>query len=569
MAALTFTGPAQLSGPNAADFAIPSGDDLCDGQTFASGQACRIGVRFTPGAAGVRSATLTLGANDGANASRVVQLTGTGVGPAAVFSTAPDPGTAGLPIDFDASGSSDSDGSIESYVWSFGDGSTAEGIAPSHVYAAAGTYAVTLTVNGSGGLMAQTTHVVTVERPQTVEFDSTPPLDATVGGPTYTAMAAASSGLSVSFSSATPAVCSLAGASVSFLEPGTCTIYADQPGDSAYSPAARVQQSFQVKRPQTIVFESNAPEQARMAGTPYRVSTLASSGLLVSLFSVTPAVCSASGSTVSFVGTGKCTIEANQQGNAEYAPAPQEQQSFAVGKDGQSIAFLSTAPTAATVGGRAYVVAVASSGLPVSFDSETSAVCTVAGPTVTLTGLGTCTVAAAQAGNSEYEAAQQVRQSFDIAPAPSALLSAPTLAGGGGGFAVDKPSVNRKTGAIALHATAGEPGNIDWIVTFRSRPRGPRHAIGSGCQVGEVEVDNRCAAVQIPFAEGKAAVDAAGVVRLVVDPNASARRALDEYGSLRLTVRVTFTPALGGMPVSRSFSIVAALGRARRHRGKR
>jgi len=41
-------------------------------------------------------------------------------------------------------------------------------------------------------------------------------------------------------------------------------------------------------------------------------------------------VCTISGSTVSFVGAGTCTIDANQAGNSEWGPAPQAQQSFAV-----------------------------------------------------------------------------------------------------------------------------------------------------------------------------------------------------------------------------------------------
>ena len=43
---------------------------------------------------------------------------------------------------FDGSGSTDSDGSVASYAWKFGDGSTGTGATPSHTYAAAGTYTV-------------------------------------------------------------------------------------------------------------------------------------------------------------------------------------------------------------------------------------------------------------------------------------------------------------------------------------------------------------------------------------------------------------------------------------------
>src|SRR5262249_22111737 len=52
----------------------------------------------------------------------------------------------GSACSFDASLSSDSDGTITSYTWAFGDGSSGSGAAVSHTYAAGATYAVTLTV---------------------------------------------------------------------------------------------------------------------------------------------------------------------------------------------------------------------------------------------------------------------------------------------------------------------------------------------------------------------------------------------------------------------------------------
>ena len=54
-----------------------------------------------------------------------------------------------LVCSFDAGASADSDGTITSYAWDFGDGETdtTTGATPSHTYAAAGTYVVTLTVD--------------------------------------------------------------------------------------------------------------------------------------------------------------------------------------------------------------------------------------------------------------------------------------------------------------------------------------------------------------------------------------------------------------------------------------
>ena len=76
---------------------------------------------------------------------------------------------------FDASGSSDSDGSITSYTWTFGDGETAASAAPTHIYSTSGTYDVTLTVTDDQGDSTSVTHQVTassVNVPPTATFTS-------------------------------------------------------------------------------------------------------------------------------------------------------------------------------------------------------------------------------------------------------------------------------------------------------------------------------------------------------------------------------------------------------------
>ena len=76
----------------------------------------------------------------------------------------------GQSVNFDGSGSSDPDGSIVSYAWDFGDGSTGAGISISHTYSAAGTYTVTLTVTDNEGAIGQDTAIVTVtEKPAEIE----------------------------------------------------------------------------------------------------------------------------------------------------------------------------------------------------------------------------------------------------------------------------------------------------------------------------------------------------------------------------------------------------------------
>ncbi|KJY85118.1 serine protease [Vibrio galatheae] len=68
----------------------------------------------------------------------------------------------GTVISFDATGSSDSDGSITSYHWNFGDGSSSNNSMESHTYSAAGSYQVSLTVTDNDGLSDSETTTIQV-----------------------------------------------------------------------------------------------------------------------------------------------------------------------------------------------------------------------------------------------------------------------------------------------------------------------------------------------------------------------------------------------------------------------
>jgi hypothetical protein len=63
---------------------------------------------------------------------------------------------------------------------------------------------------------------------------------------TITVSASASSGLSVSFSSLTPGVCSVSGTTVTLLTGGTCTVRASQAGNATYGAAPDVDRSFTI-----------------------------------------------------------------------------------------------------------------------------------------------------------------------------------------------------------------------------------------------------------------------------------------------------------------------------------
>ncbi|MFC6952605.1 S8 family serine peptidase [Halorubellus litoreus] len=71
----------------------------------------------------------------------------------------------GQELSVDASTSSDTDGSIDSYEWTFGDGATASGKTATHAYTDAGEYTVTVTVTDDDGASDDAQSTVTVTEP--------------------------------------------------------------------------------------------------------------------------------------------------------------------------------------------------------------------------------------------------------------------------------------------------------------------------------------------------------------------------------------------------------------------
>jgi sugar lactone lactonase YvrE len=162
---------------------------------------------------------------------------------------------------------------------------------------------------------------------QTITFGVLP--NQALGAVPFTLSAAASSGLAVSFSSATPAVCTTSVATVALVAAGTCTVQATQAGNVNYTAAAPVNQSFQVtQESQTITF--GALTNQSLGTVPFTLSAAASSGLAVSFSSTTPAVCTTSVATVALVAAGTCTVQATQAGNVNYVAATPINQSFQV-----------------------------------------------------------------------------------------------------------------------------------------------------------------------------------------------------------------------------------------------
>jgi hypothetical protein len=162
---------------------------------------------------------------------------------------------------------------------------------------------------------------------------------------------------------------------------------------------------------QTIIFGTQPT--VVVGGTGNVSATGGPSGNPVIITSLTTGVCTMNDNVVSGLTAGICTLQANQLGNANYNAAPTVTESFAVGKGVQTI-ILVAAPTVA-IGGTGKVTATGGvTGNPVTFASQTPDVCSIVANTVTGIKVGFCTIAANQAGNANYNAAQQVTQNINV-----------------------------------------------------------------------------------------------------------------------------------------------------------
>ena len=130
--------------------------DMGDGTPALTGP----NVNHSYALAGTYTVKLTVVDSNGLSATSEQQVSVLGPNqlPTAAFEVSPT----GLTATADAGASADPDGSIVSYQWAWGDDTTSEGQVASHLYGAAGSYDVTLTVTDDRGGIATISHQVEV-----------------------------------------------------------------------------------------------------------------------------------------------------------------------------------------------------------------------------------------------------------------------------------------------------------------------------------------------------------------------------------------------------------------------
>lgn len=194
------------------------------------------------------------------------------------------------------------------------------------------------------------------------------------------------------------------------------------PSNPASSTGSSSSSSSTTPATQTITFGM----AALAVGSTVQLQATASSGLPVTYASQSSSICSVSGSSVTALALGSCTLTANQAGNASFKAAPQVQIIVPVLKS-QSI----TNFAAPSLSSQAVVVLSpnATSGLPVTITPLTPAVCTV-NQNIAIYAIttGTCTLQASQSGNGQYAAAPSLTVTTTVTVSDSSLAQNAVLA---------------------------------------------------------------------------------------------------------------------------------------------
>jgi hypothetical protein len=193
---------------------------------------------------------------------------------------------------------------------------------------------------------------------------------------------------------------------------GTCSVFANQAGNSNYSAAPQVTQNVNAtKLSQSISFTTPAPPSAAY-NSSFGVAAGATSTLGVSI--ATSGSCSGSGTNSATVtmtsGVGTCSVTASQSGDSNYNAASSVTETTSATPASQSINVSMPAPPDAAKSTSFMVAASASSGLPVAYTSSGN--CTNGGTQTYTMGATTasCSVIFNQAGNTNYAAATTVTE---------------------------------------------------------------------------------------------------------------------------------------------------------------
>lgn len=205
---------------------------------------------------------------------------------------------------------------------------------------------------------------------------------------------------------------------VNIIGVGEATIRISQAGDDFYYPATDLDVVFEIgKADQVLLF--NAPPNKTFGDADFNLSATGGSSGMPITFEALSNTISISGNQVTILGAGSATIRASQSGN-EFYNAGSTEQSFIINKASQTISF--SAISDQLDGGADFNIEASSSqGLPITFNLIEGDI-SITENSVSILGPGRVTIEALQVGNSNYNPAPPVQQTFCVVPLPEITL---------------------------------------------------------------------------------------------------------------------------------------------------
>lgn len=231
------------------------------------------------------------------------------------------------------------------------------------------------------------------------------------GAGTFTVADSDSAGTTVTFTSSTTGVCTVSGTTVTMLTIGTCTLAPTAPAGGNYLLTAGNPINIAITGANQTINWTPPGSQTLSAGTFLLGTATDSAGTTVTFASSTLSVCTVSGTTVTMLTTGTCTITPTAPAGGNYVQTIGTATNIAI-KSSQTITVTAPYPTRVYYGSIGYTpTATSSSGLGVAITLDGSSTgCTLSSGTITWTSTtGTCKVDFNQAGNGTYNAATQVQ----------------------------------------------------------------------------------------------------------------------------------------------------------------
>ncbi len=276
-----------------------------------------------------------------------------------------------------------------------------------------GSVVITASQDGGGAYRSATKEIVVTVEKADQNFYNFEAITATYNDDDVTISPTVTSGGTITFASNNTAIATVSDEGlVHFSGGGTTYIIASQAGNDYYNALTDSVLVTVNKVEQSI---SSFVDITKTYGDGnFALQAMASSGLDISYSLGNDTVAQISGSAVKIIGAGSTTIIASQEGNDNYMAADDSVITLTVAKASQSIEDFSDI-SKTNADDDFDLSASATSGLDVTYSISNESIATISGNTVSIVAAGSTTITASQAGNSNYEEAEDVSVTLIVA----------------------------------------------------------------------------------------------------------------------------------------------------------